>query len=94
MTKARIQLFCRANNINLGYFDGIRIFLGSLTDNKNAMFLYTNHFCLIWKSQNVSFNQAIRDLKENFKIVDNYRTEEMLILILIMNSYQRKLNLI
>ena len=27
MTKARIQPFCRANNNNLGYFDGIRVFL-------------------------------------------------------------------
>ena len=40
------------------------------------MFLYINHFCLIWKSQNLSFNQAINELKNNFKIIDNYITEE------------------
>ena len=40
------------------------------------MFLYNFHFCLIWKSQGVSFNQAIQELKDNFKIVDNYITEE------------------
>ena len=40
------------------------------------MYLYNNHFCLIWKSENVSFNQAINELKANFKIVDNYITEE------------------
>ena len=33
-------------------------------------------FCLIWKSEGVSFNQAIRELKDNFKIVDKYITEE------------------
>ena len=40
------------------------------------MYLYNNHFCLIWKSENVSFNQAIIELKDNFKIVDNYITDE------------------
>ena len=40
------------------------------------MCLYNNHFCLIWKSENVSFNQAIIEFKKNFKIVDNYITDE------------------
>ena len=40
------------------------------------MYLYNNRFCLIWKSQGVSFNQAIQELKNSFKIVDNYITEE------------------
>ena len=40
------------------------------------MYLYNNHFCLIWKSQGVSFNQAIQELKNNFKSDDNYITEE------------------
>ena len=35
-----------------------------------------NHLCLIWKSEGVSFNQAIKEFKDNFKIVDNYITEE------------------
>ena len=76
MTKARIQPFCRANNINIGYFDGDGIYPRSVTNRDSALYLYKNHFCLIWKSQGVSFNQAIQDLKINFKIVDNYITEE------------------
>ena len=68
--------FCRANNINLGYFDGERVFPRSVTERKNALFLYNNHFCLIWKSERVSFNQAIKELKDNSKRVDNYITEE------------------
>ena len=44
MTKARIQPFCRANNINLGCFDGIKVFPRSVTDIDNALFLYNNHF--------------------------------------------------
>ena len=76
MTKARIQPFCRANNINIGYFDGNGIYPRSLTNRDSALYLYNNHFCLIWKSQNVSFIQAIQELKNNFKIVDNYINEE------------------
>ena len=79
MIKARIQPLCRANIINLGYFDGIRVFTRSTTDPNNAEFLYNNHFCLIWKSKNVSFNQVIKELREKFKKVDNYTTEENVI---------------
>ena len=45
LTKARIQPFCRANFIILGYFDETRVFPRSVTDGKNALFLYNNHFC-------------------------------------------------
>ena len=41
------------------------------------MFLYNNHFLLIWKSEGISFNQVNKELKDNFKIVDNYITEEI-----------------
>ena len=76
MTKARIQAFCRVNNINLGYFDGYGVYPRLVTNRNNALYLCNNHFCLIWKSQGVSFNQAIRELKDNFKMVDNYISEE------------------
>ena len=76
MTKARIKPFCRVNNIDLGYFDGDGVFPRSVTNRNSALFLYDNHFCLIWKSQGVSFNQAIQQLKENFELFDNYITEE------------------
>ena len=76
MTKTRIQPFCRANNINSGYYDGIRVFPRPVTDINNALILYSIHLYLIWKSEGVSFNQAIKQLKNNFKIVDKYITEE------------------
>ena len=76
MTKARIQPFCRANNINLGYYNNDRVFPRTVTNRDIALFLHENRFCLIWKSQNVSFKDAIRELKDNFKMVDNYITEE------------------
>ena len=76
MTKARIQPFCRANNISLRYYDGESVFHRWVTKRNNALFLYNNHFCLFWKSESVSFNQAIQELKNNFKIVDNYITKK------------------
>ena len=79
MTEARIQQFCRANNFNLGYWDGERVFPRSVTNRDNALFLFNNHFCLIWKSEGVSFKQAVRELIDNFKMVDKFITEENII---------------
>ena len=76
MTKARIQPFCRANNTNLGYYNGERVLPRSVTGRDNALFLFNNHFCLKWKSESVSFDRAIKKLKINFEIVDNFITEE------------------
>ena len=76
MTRARIQPFCRANNINLGYYNNDRVFPRTVTNGDTALYLYNNHSCLIWKSESLSFNQGIQELKNKFKIVDNYITEE------------------
>ena len=71
MTSARIQPFCKKYNINIGCFDGTRINPRNLTQRITALKIYENHFCLIWKSDGVSFEKAIRELKDNFKVVDN-----------------------
>ena len=76
MTMARIQPCLRKLGIDLGYYNGDRVFPRTVTNRDSALYLYNNHFCLIWKSKNVSFIQAIQELKNNFKIVDNYITEE------------------
>ena len=76
MTNARIQPFCRAKIISLGYWDDERVFARSVTDRDSALFLRNNHLCSIWKSEGVSFKKAIKELKDNIKIVDNYVTGE------------------
>ena len=76
MTMARIQPCLRKLGIDLGYFNGERVFPRTVTNRDSALYLYNNHFCLIWKSEGISFNKAINELKANFKIVDNYITEE------------------
>ena len=78
MTMARIQPCLKKLCIDLGYYNGERVFPRTVTNRDSALYLYNNHFCSIWKSQGVSFNQAIQELKNNFKIVDNYSTEENL----------------
>ena len=76
MTEAKFQPFCRVKKYILGYYDETSVFPRSVTDKNNALFLYNNHFCLKWKSEKVSFNQANEELEQNFKKVDSYITEE------------------
>ena len=54
----------------------IVVFSRNVTNRESALCLYNNNFCLIWKSEGISFNQAIEELKNNFKINDNFITEE------------------
>ena len=72
MISARIQPFCKKYNINIGCFDGTRINPRNLTTQRNtSFFIHNNHFCLIWKSDAISFEKAKTELKDNFKVVDN-----------------------
>ena len=71
MASARVQPFCRKHNINIGCYDGFRVCPRNNTQRNTALKIHNNHFCLIWKSDGVSFDKAIRELKDNFKVVDN-----------------------
>ena len=73
---ARIHPCLRKLGIDLGYYNGETVFSRTITNRDSDLYLYKNHFCLIWKSQGVSFNQAVQELKDNFKMVDNFITEE------------------
>ena len=76
MTNARIQPFCRAKDINIGYYNEDRVFPRSVTNRDSALFSHDNHSCLIWKSEAVSFKQTIKNLEDIFKIADKYITNE------------------
>ena len=71
MTAARIQPFCRKHNINIGCYDGFRVCPRNIRQRNIALKIHNNHFCLIWKSNGVSFEKAIKELKDNFRVVDN-----------------------
>ena len=77
ITSATIQPFCRKHNIIIGCFDGTRINPRNITEKDIALKVHNNHFCLIWKSQNISFNQVRKDeSKPNFKVFDNVRSDK------------------
>ena len=40
------------------------------------MYIYSSHFCLIWKSIGTSFNRAIEELKLNIKVLNNVISDE------------------
>ena len=72
MTSARIQQFCGKHNIKIGCYDGFRVCPRNIAERIIAFHVHENHFCLIWKTQNISFKKAIGDeLQPNFKVVDN-----------------------
>ena len=89
MTTARIQPCLRKLGFILGSYNGKTLWPRNITERNKALHLYNNHFCLLWKPEGVSFIQAVKELKDNFKIVDNYITEKTLILNLNTNSYQK-----
>ena len=71
MTSTILQPFSRKYNINFGCFDGTRINPPNLTQRNTSLFTYNIYFCLIWKSNGISFNQVKEHkLKPNFKVVD------------------------
>ena len=71
MISATIQPFCRKYNINIGYYDGVTVYPRSITQRDIALKTHRNHFCLIWNSIGISYDKAIKELKDNFKVIDN-----------------------
>ena len=71
MTSARIQPFCKNHDIIIGFCDGFRVNSRNVTEKNIAFYIVRNNFCLLWKSITISFNEAIEELKLNFKIIDN-----------------------
>ena len=46
MTSARVQPFCRKCNINIGYYDGFRVYPRNVTQREIALKKHNNHLCL------------------------------------------------
>ena len=70
MTSARLQPFCR-KYINIGYYDGFRVNPRSITQRDIALQIHKNHFSLIWKSNGISYDKIIKELKDNLNVTDN-----------------------
>ena len=68
--------FCKEHIVHIGYYDGFRVGPSSITEKNIAVFLYKNSFCLIWKSNGISFKKAIEELKLNFKVFYNVNCDK------------------
>ena len=73
---ASIQPCLRKLGVNLCYYNGKEIWPRNITGRHIASKIHNNHFCLVWKPENLNSNKANNELKDNFKIVDNYVTEQ------------------
>ena len=71
MTSARNQPLCRRYNINIGYYDGYREYPRKITQRDTSIKIHNNKFCLIFKTDGICFDKAIKDLQVNFEVVDN-----------------------
>ena len=76
MTPAIIQPLCRKYDLNIGCFDGMRINPRNITQRNLSLYIYIEHFCLIWKSFGMSFFQAIEKLTSNSKFFDHVISEK------------------
>ena len=70
LTTARVQPLCKKHIINICCYDGLKVCPRNITGRNITLFVYKNHFCSIWKSNGISFNKAMEELKTNFKVVD------------------------
>ena len=80
MTSARIQPFCKKYNISLGVYNikQQEILPRSISQRKGCLFIHVDHFCLIWKTNNTTFSDAIKELKDNFKHESNQISNNIL----------------
>ena len=71
MTSARIQPFFRKQDMNKSYYDGFILRPRNITKINIPLKMNKNNFCLIWISNGISSNEAVEELKLNFKIFDS-----------------------
>ena len=93
MTSARIQPFGREYNINIGYYDGFRVYPRSITQRDIALKIHENHFYLMWKSNGIRYDKAIKELKDNFKVMILLYLTNMLKVLLNTNTNLKQSNL-
>ena len=80
MSSAKIQPFCKKYDINLGVYNinQQEILPRSVTERRLCLIIHENHFCVIWKTKETSFTNAIKELKENFKYEANQISDNIL----------------
>ena len=82
MASARIQPFCKKYNINIGCFDGTRINPRTIRRGIIALKIQNKRSPLIWTTNDNSFNQALKELKLNFEVVDSVISDKHVIFLM------------
>ena len=77
MTTAKIQTFCKKQTIKIGCYDWFRVWPRNIQERDIALCMYRTHCCSIWKTQGVSFNEAIEDIKLFFIFVFNVLSDKL-----------------
>ena len=91
IASARVQPFRGKNTINVGCYDGFRVCPRYIAVRNIALYVHENQFCLIRKSQNISFNKATEDeLEPNSKLLIMLYLTNMLKVLLNMNTNLEK----
>ena len=80
MTSAKIQPFCRKCNINLGVYNKKqRSFLPkSVAERRICLLIHNNHFCVIWKTNQSTFPDAIAQIENNFRYEETQINDNIL----------------
>ena len=80
MTSAKIQPFCKKYGINIGVYNlkQQEILPRSVTERRICLLIHKNHFCVIWKTNNTTFTDAIKELEDNFKYEPNQISDNIL----------------
>ena len=69
MTSAKIQPFGRKYNNNLGVYNKKQrsILPKTITERRICLLIHNNLFCVIWKTNQSTFPDAIREIENNFR---------------------------
>ena len=69
MTAAKMQPFCRKHNNDLGVYilkKQRSILPKTVTERRICLLIPNNHFWVIWKTNQLSFSDAIEEIENNF----------------------------
>ena len=80
MTSAKIRPFCRKYNINLGVYNRKqRSFLPkTITERRICLLIHNNRFCVIWKTNQSTFTDAIKERENNFRYEETQINDNIL----------------
>ena len=92
MTSARTQPLCKNYNTNIVYYDGFRVCPRNITEENTALKILNIQFCLIWTSEVISSNNAIKEIGDNLKFLIKLNLTNMLKDLSDTNTNLKKFN--